>query len=148
MVVVKGKVCTHVNHANRSWPGFSFLFSSCYSDGTAATADSPPVTSSKPPSVPPTKPKIPQAEVNYAAEKAGAVVLSSSDALIGAKNLLDDDKDKYARSPCDQSKWVIINLSEDVSSRGWVHVRISAHDCLFLRCSNSDSCPCDHFGQL
>ncbi len=60
------------------------------------------------------KPKAPQAEVNYAAEKAGAVVLQASEALVGAKNLLDDDKDKYARSPCEQSKWVIINLSEDI----------------------------------
>lgn len=60
------------------------------------------------------KAKGPQAEVNYAAEKAGAVVLQSSHSLVGAKNLLDDDKDKYARSPCDQSKWLIINLSEDI----------------------------------
>jgi len=62
----------------------------------------------------PPKPKGPQAEVNYAAEKAGAVVLQSSSSLVGAKNLLDDDKDKYARSPCAESKWVIINLSEDI----------------------------------
>jgi len=60
------------------------------------------------------KTKGPHAEVNYAAEKAGAVVLQSSSSLVGAKNLLDDDKDKYARSPCAESKWVIINLSEDI----------------------------------
>jgi hypothetical protein len=67
-----------------------------------------------PPQQPPAKP-MKQAEVNYAAEKAGAVVLQASEALVGAKHLLDDDRDKYARSPCDQDKWVIINLSEDVS---------------------------------
>ena len=66
------------------------------------------------PSLNPPKSKVPQAEVNYAAEKAGAVVLQSSSSLVGAKNLLDDDKDKYARSPCAESKWVIINLSEDI----------------------------------
>jgi hypothetical protein len=56
-------------------------------------------------------------EVNYAASSAGAMVLDSR-GLVGASNLLEDNKDKYARSPCDQQKWVVINLSEDVSPAG------------------------------
>lgn len=70
----------------------------------------------KPPA-PPSPPRAKHTEVNYAAITAGAVVLASSSALVGSKNLLDDDKDKYARAPCDQEKWVVINLSEDVSHR-------------------------------
>ena len=77
----------------------------------------------QPPAQPPAKP-MKQAEVNYAAEKAGAVVLGASEALVGAKHLLDDDRDKYARSPCDQDKWVVINLSEDVSGKWSVQASI------------------------
>lgn len=56
----------------------------------------------------------PKPEVNYAALSAGANILMTSLHMIGGSNLLQDHKDKYARSPCDQPKWVVINLSEDV----------------------------------
>lgn len=83
-------------------------------------SDPPPVKEEpkkavKPPDQPVRPPKV-QNEVNYASITAGAVVLDHSEALIGSSSLLDDNKDKYARSPCDQAKWVVINLSEDVST--------------------------------
>lgn len=85
----------------------------------------------KPPEVPPpARPKL-QNEVNYASITAGAVVLDHSEAFVGSSSLLDDNKDKYARSPCDQPKWVVINLSEDVS--GSMQVEVGCCEAFGLR---------------
>jgi hypothetical protein len=52
---------------------------------------------------------------NFASQAAGAVVLDKSPASAkGYHNLLNDDKDKYGISPCDEKKWVVIGLSEEV----------------------------------
>ena len=51
---------------------------------------------------------------NFASHAAGAVVLDKSASAKGFHNLLDDDKDKYAISPCIEEKWVVIGLSEDI----------------------------------
>lgn len=52
---------------------------------------------------------------NFASQAAGAVVLDKSPATAkGYQNLLNDDKDKYGISPCDEKKWVVIGLSEEV----------------------------------
>ena len=53
--------------------------------------------------------------VNFASFSSGAVVLEQSPSSKNFGNLLDDDKDKYGISPCNDKKWVVISLSEDVS---------------------------------
>lgn len=52
---------------------------------------------------------------NFASNTAGAVILDKSPASEkGFKNLLNDDKDKYGICSCDEKKWVVIGLSEDI----------------------------------
>lgn len=52
---------------------------------------------------------------NFASHAAGAVVINfSPDSSKGYHNLLNDDRDKYATAPCNEKKWVVIGLSEDV----------------------------------
>ena len=52
---------------------------------------------------------------NFASHSAGAVVLDKSPASAkGYSHLLNDDKDKYGISQCDEKKWVVIGLSEDI----------------------------------
>lgn len=51
---------------------------------------------------------------NFASHTAGAVVLGHSPAAKGFYNLLDDDMDRYGISPCNEKKWVVIGLSEDI----------------------------------
>ena len=52
---------------------------------------------------------------NFASQAAGAVVLDKSPASAkGYSHLLNDDKDKYGISACDEKKWVVIGLSEDI----------------------------------
>ncbi len=51
---------------------------------------------------------------NFASHAAGAVVLDKSSTSKGFNYLLDDDKDKYGISPCNDDKWVVLGLSEDV----------------------------------
>ena len=52
---------------------------------------------------------------NFASQAAGAVVLDKSPASAkGYSHLLNDDKDKYGISTCDEKKWVVIGLSEDI----------------------------------
>ena len=52
--------------------------------------------------------------VNYAHKSAGAVVLEKSSNFKGTSNLLTSDNDKYAISPCNDKKYVVIGLSEDI----------------------------------
>lgn len=91
-------------------PGLTCLFFT-FSEGPGPTGDSVAATEKPKCEVNNAKPKP---EVNYAALSAGANILVTSLHMIGGSNLLQDHKDKYARSPCDQPKWVVINLSEDV----------------------------------
>ena len=52
---------------------------------------------------------------NFASQAAGAVVLDKSPAAAkGFHNLLNDDRDKYGICACDEKKWVVIGLSEDI----------------------------------
>lgn len=51
---------------------------------------------------------------NFASHTAGAVVLGVSPSAKGFSNLLDDDMDRYGISPCNEKKWVVIGLSEDI----------------------------------
>jgi hypothetical protein len=52
---------------------------------------------------------------NFASQAAGAVILDKSpQSAKGYSHLLTNDKDKYGISPCDEKKWVVIGLSEDI----------------------------------
>lgn len=52
---------------------------------------------------------------NFASHTAGAVIIDKSPATArGFHNLLNDDKDKYGICPCQEKKWVVIGLAEDV----------------------------------
>jgi len=54
--------------------------------------------------------------VDYASKSAGALILEKSKNFQGTSNLLNNDKDKYAITPCNnnENKFVIIGLSEDI----------------------------------
>ncbi|OSX68574.1 hypothetical protein BU14_2558s0001, partial [Porphyra umbilicalis] len=50
---------------------------------------------------------------NFASMDAGARVLAASEGTIGKKNVLDENRDKYALAPCaTEPRWVVIELSE------------------------------------
>jgi len=69
----------------------------------------------KPKQPPPPAPPVPEKKsVNYASTQSGALVLETSVSSKGMSNLLVDNKDSYAISPCDDKKWVVISLSEDI----------------------------------
>jgi len=55
---------------------------------------------------------------NYASLDAGAIILGSNKGMKGSSSLLVDDRDKYALSPCEESKWVTIGLSEEIEPDG------------------------------
>lgn len=76
---------------------------------------------------PPTRPASPPAPLevsnadhalrkklfNFASVDAGARVLAASEGTIGQKNVLDENRDKYALAPCRVNpRWVVIELSE------------------------------------
>ena len=61
-----------------------------------------------------TAPGVVGKRVNYASLNAGAVVLGSNPEMKGSANVLKSDRDKYALSPCEARKWVVIGLSDDV----------------------------------
>ena len=52
--------------------------------------------------------------VDYASKMAGAQILEQSPSLKGASNLLTSDNDKYSISPCEDKKYIVIGLSEDI----------------------------------
>mmetsp|Transcript_22658 Transcript_22658/g.54712 ORF Transcript_22658/g.54712 Transcript_22658/m.54712 type:complete len:1322 (+) Transcript_22658:45-4010(+) len=52
--------------------------------------------------------------VDYASKLAGSQVLEQSPSLKGASNLLTGDKDRYSIAPCEDKKYVVIGLSEDI----------------------------------
>lgn len=54
---------------------------------------------------------------NYASRDSGAVMLESSAGSKGMKNLLINDPDKYAISPCEEKQWAVVGLSEDIMVR-------------------------------
>jgi hypothetical protein len=53
-------------------------------------------------------------DVDYASKSAGALILEKSHSMKGTSNLLNGDKDKYAIAPCEDKKFVVIGLSEDI----------------------------------
>lgn len=52
--------------------------------------------------------------VDYASKLAGAQILEHSSSFKGASNLLTGDKDKYSIAPCEDEKYIVIGLSEDI----------------------------------
>mmetsp|Transcript_18365 Transcript_18365/g.53032 ORF Transcript_18365/g.53032 Transcript_18365/m.53032 type:complete len:1033 (+) Transcript_18365:139-3237(+) len=52
--------------------------------------------------------------VDYASKSAGALIIEKSSGFKGTSNLLNGDKDRYAISPCENKKFVVISLSEDI----------------------------------
>lgn len=52
--------------------------------------------------------------VDYASKSAGALIIEKSSGFKGTSNLLNSDKDKYAIAPCEEKKFVVISLSEDI----------------------------------
>lgn len=52
--------------------------------------------------------------VDYASKLAGAQILENSSSFKGASNLLTGDKDKYSIAPCEDKKYIVIGLSEDI----------------------------------
>ncbi|GBG89628.1 hypothetical protein CBR_g49418 [Chara braunii] len=52
---------------------------------------------------------------NYAAQSHGAKVISANSQATSASAVLDEDRDKYLRNPCNaKEKWIVIELSENV----------------------------------
>ncbi len=52
---------------------------------------------------------------NFASHSAGAVIIDKAPSTAkGYSNLLNDDKDKYNICPCNEKRWVVIGLSEDI----------------------------------
>jgi len=52
--------------------------------------------------------------VDYASKLARTQLLEQSTSLKGASNLLTGDKDRYSIAPCEDKRYVIIGLSEDI----------------------------------
>eukprot|EP00934_Nitzschia_sp_Nitz4_P007932 Nitzschia sp. Nitz4//scaffold1_size375055//181955//184669//NITZ4_000273-RA/size375055-processed-gene-0.361-mRNA-1//1//CDS//3329541036//7922//frame0 len=52
--------------------------------------------------------------VDYASKSAGALIIEKSTSFQGTSNLLNGDKDKYAIAPCEDKRFVVISLSEDI----------------------------------
>jgi hypothetical protein len=52
--------------------------------------------------------------VDYASKSAGALVIEKSGSFKGTSNLLNGDRDKYAIAPCEENKFVVVSLSEDI----------------------------------
>jgi hypothetical protein len=52
--------------------------------------------------------------VDYASKSAGALIIEKSSSFKGTSNLLNGDKDKYAIAPCEDKKFVVVSLSEDI----------------------------------
>lgn len=52
--------------------------------------------------------------VDYASKSAGAQIIEKSSSFKGTSNLLNDDRDKYAIAPCQDKKFVVVSLSEDI----------------------------------
>jgi hypothetical protein len=52
--------------------------------------------------------------VDYASKSAGALIIEKSSSFKGTSNLLNGDKDKYAITPCEDKKFVVMSLSEEI----------------------------------
>lgn len=55
-----------------------------------------------------------QVLVDYASKSAGALIIEKSGSFKGTSNLLNADRDKYAIAPCEEKKFVVVSLSEDI----------------------------------
>jgi len=55
-----------------------------------------------------------QVLVDYASKISGAQILEKTHSIKGASNLLTGDKDKYSIAPCEDKKYVVVGLSEDI----------------------------------
>jgi hypothetical protein len=85
-----------------------------------ANATIPDVEASSIPSPPPGEVdeeedgEIGSVAVDYASRSAGAIILEKSHTFKGTSNLLNSDRDRYAIAPCQDKKYVVIGLSEDI----------------------------------
>ena len=52
--------------------------------------------------------------VDYASKSAGALILEKSSTFKGTSNILNGDLDRYAIAPCEDKRFVVIGLSEDI----------------------------------
>jgi hypothetical protein len=52
--------------------------------------------------------------VDYASKAAGAQIIEKSSSFKGTSSLLNDDRDRYAIAPCQDKKFVVMSLSEDI----------------------------------
>ena len=53
--------------------------------------------------------------INYASVDKGAVILATNKEGKNAENILNENADKYFQSPCSDRRWIVLQLSEDVS---------------------------------
>ncbi|KAL6070087.1 hypothetical protein QOT17_007147 [Balamuthia mandrillaris] len=53
-------------------------------------------------------------QFNYASEECGAKVLASSPEFQGTSNVLKDAMDVYSMSPCESTKWMVLELCEEI----------------------------------
>eukprot|EP00978_Attheya_sp_CCMP212_P049299 scaffold645859_cov67-Attheya_sp.AAC.1 len=58
--------------------------------------------------------KMSRVTVDYANKSSGALILEKSPTMKGSSNLLNDDMDRYAIAPCEDKKYVVVGLSEDI----------------------------------
>lgn len=52
--------------------------------------------------------------MNYASKTSGAIIVDKSGSSKGMGNVLVDDKDKYALTPCEDEQWAVVGLSEEI----------------------------------
>jgi Sad1 / UNC-like C-terminal len=57
---------------------------------------------------------VSRVSVDYASKSAGALIIEKSKDFKGTSNLLNSDRDRYAIAPCEDKKFVVMSLSEDI----------------------------------
>ena len=65
------------------------------------------------------EPVVPKAQlkrINYASEDKGAVIMDHHKEGKNGGNILNENADKYFHSPCSGRRWIVLQLSEDVSN--------------------------------
>jgi len=57
---------------------------------------------------------VSRVSVDYASKSAGALIIEKAREFKGTSNLLNGDRDRYAIAPCEEKKYVVMSLSEDI----------------------------------
>ena len=84
-------------------------------EDTSNNATEPPGKDEPPAPVPPTP--VPPL-INYASEDKGAVIIAHNKEGKNAGHILNENGDKYFQSDCSGRRWIVLQLSEDVSTWG------------------------------